>query len=203
MSWALFLLALAPVVAIVYVVWAYRKRTAARASASSERFTRIFNPPAPRSATTDDAIQTASAGEASNTAAATRAPASYARRASLLSTRHMQLRETLRAGLPEHEVFAHVSLAAVIELTGLPEGREREQRLRALAQQTVDCVVCSKAFEVVVAIDLESGHTAETRFKAECLKAAGVRYLQWNPMELPLSHEVAARIGGSNAHASS
>jgi hypothetical protein len=198
-SFAWFLLALAPVAAFIYVVWAYRKRTAARAASSSKRFAQIFNPSAQPSATTHaatDAAQTESPGTGSSTAAATRGPAAYARRARLLSAQHIQLLDLLDAGLPDHEVFAHVSLAAVIEFTGLPEGREREQRLRALAQQTVDCVVCSNAFEVVAVVDLESGHTAEMRYKAECLKAAGVRYLRWNPLELPRSHEVAALIAG-------
>jgi hypothetical protein len=195
-SWAWFFLALAPVVAIVYVVWAYRKRTAARAASRRERFAQIFSPRAQRS-TAPEVAHAGFPGVASTPGVASRGPAPYARRATLLSARHIQLHDVLRAGLPDHEIFAHVSLAAVIELTGLPEGREREQRSRALAQQTIDCVVCSKAFEIVAAVDLESGHTAETRFKAECLKAAGVRYLQWNPVELPRSDEVAALLAGN------
>lgn len=196
MSWVWFFLALAPVVAIVYVVWAYRKRTAARAASRRERFAQIFSPRAQRS-TAPEMAHAESPGAASPPEVPTRGPAPYARRATLLNVRHIQLHDVLRAGLPDHEVFAHVSLAAVIELIGLPEGREREQRSRALVQQTIDCVVCSKAFEIVAAIDLESGHTAETRFKAECLKAAGVRYLQWNPVQLPRSDEVAALLAGN------
>ena len=95
MSWALFLLVLAPAVAIVYIVWSYRKRTATR----------------------------------------------------------------------------------------------------ALAQHTVDFVVCGREFEVAAVIDLESGQTPESRYKAECLKAAGIRYLRWGPLELPPSHEIAALVG--------
>ena len=200
MSWALFLVALAPVAAIIYVVWAYRKRTAARATASSERFAQIFNPSAQRSASTHVTTGGVQAGgplgAISGVSAATRVPSSYTKRTTFLGVRHNQLFERLAAGLPDHAIFAHVSLAAVIELTGLPEGREREQRLRALAQQTVHCVVCSKSFEVVAVVDLESGHTADTRFRAECLKAAGVRYLLWNPLELPRNHEVGALITG-------
>jgi len=83
----------------------------------------------------------------------------------------------------------------VLEVAGLPDGREREQRVRALAQQTVDCVVCTQALAVVAIVDLDSGSTPEARFKLEVLKAAGVRYLQWNPLEPPPEGDLAAWIG--------
>jgi hypothetical protein len=191
---ALFFLVLAPVVAIVYVVWAYRKKTAARAAASSERLARLLNAPAAGAAPSDVTAQDVSRGEPSVAAPAARGAVSYARRPSFLSRSQIELHDRLRIGLPGHHVFAHVPLVAMIDLTGMPEGREREQRLRALAQHMVDCVVCSGTFEIVAAIDLEHGNTAEARFKAECLKGAGIPYLRWNPAQLPRGDEVAALI---------
>ena len=192
LAWSL--LALGFVGLIVYVILDYRKKAAARAAASKERFSRIFNPAGP-GAGSDKA-----AGEIPPTlltpAALAGTPASYARRNSLLDARHARLFELLHAGLPQHAIFAHVSLAALIEIIGLPEGREREQRFRGLAQQRLDCVVCSKAFDIVAVVDLEDGTTAEARFKAECLKAAGVPYLRWNPLELPPAGELAALVAG-------
>lgn len=204
MTFAWLLLALGFVAAIVYVVWDYRKKTAARAAASSERFTRIFSPAgqvvAARGANSDKAAGQNPATPAAPAAVAS-APAFYARRTSFFNVQQARLFATLEAGLPQHEIFAHVSLAAVLELTGLPEGREREQRLRGLTQQTLDCVVCSNAFGIVAVVDLEDGATAEARFKAECLKAAQVRYLRWNPLELPAAAGIAALVAGDGAAA--
>lgn len=191
---ALFFLVLAPVVAIAYLVWAYRKRSAARVAASSDRFARIFEPGAQRSATATAPAGTASLDEAAASAIAPRGLSPYVRRAGLLSAGHARLRDALRTALPAHEVFAHVSLASLIELTGVPEGRERDQRLRALAQQTADCVVCDKTFSIVAVVDIESGQSADRQFKAECLRAAGVRYLRWHADEIPRSGEIAALI---------
>ena len=133
-------------------------------------------------------------GTTTTAAPAIRAPNAYVRRAQLLNSHQIQLHERLVSGLPGHVVFAHVSLAAVLEVAGQPEGREREQRSRALAQQTVDCVVCTRALATVAVVDLDGGSTAEARFKLEVLKAAGVRYLRWNPLELPSSNAVATLI---------
>ena len=204
MTFAWLLLALGFVAAIVYVVWDYRRKTAARAAASSERFARIFSPAGPGNAAPGAGSDKAARGIPSTLptpAAAPSAPGSYTRRTSFLGARHGQLFALLDAGLPQHQIFAHVSLAAVLELTGLPEGREREQRLRGLTQQTLDCVVCSNAFGIVAVVDLEDGATAEARFKAECLKAAQVLYLRWNPLELPAAADIAALVAGDGTAA--
>jgi hypothetical protein len=84
----------------------------------------------------------------------------------------------------------------VLDPAGLPEGREREQRSRGLAQHTLDCVVCSPGFAIVAIVDLDDGVTAEARFKAESLKAAGLRYLRWNPFELPPHGQVTDLVTG-------
>ena len=189
------LLALLPVAAVIYIIHTYRKGSAARAAASSDRFTRIFETAeggAPRA----DAAPAAVPAPATAAARPSRGTGSYARRMQMFTAQQVQLRELLRRGLPDHEVLSSVSLAAVIEVCGLPEGREREQRWRALAQQTVDCVVCSNEHAVVAVVDLDSGSTAETRFKSECLKAAGVRYLRWSPLERPRNDEIRVLILG-------
>lgn len=199
MSWSLtwYLLALLPVAAVIYIVRAYRKGRAAQAAVSSERYARIFEGQAGRTVVAEAApSQLPPPVAAAASVPTARSAGSYARRIPVLSTHQTQLRELLRHALPGHDVLSSVSLAAVIEVRGLPEGREREQRWRALAQQMVDCVVCDDAHGVVAVVDLDRGSTAETRFKAECLKAAGVCYLRWNPLELPGDHEIRALILG-------
>ena len=195
MTWAWYLLALLPTAAITYIVWAYRKRNAARAAASGDRYAQIFKPLMARAAA-PEAAEAALSGRTAGAAPEARGTGAYARRARLLTAQQADLRELLKSGLPDHEILSSVSLAAVIEVCGLPEGRAREQRLRALTQHTVDCVVCGSALEVVAVLDLENGSAADARFKSECLKAAGVRYLRWNPLEFPRSNDLSALILG-------
>jgi len=188
---AYWLLGLAPVVAVAYLVWAYRKKAAAKAAARSERVERLFGALPPRVATADSASNAGEVAALRSSAkpASGRAP-SYARKERLLNPHQAQLFQLLKSALPDHEVLARVSLAAMIEVPPAGQGREREQRLRALAQHVVDCVVCTGDMQVIAAVDLEAGSSAESRFKSECLKAAGVRYVCVNPAALPGHGEV-------------
>lgn len=195
---AYWLLGLAPVVAVAYLVWAYRKKAAAKAVARRERFERLFGASLPRVATSD---AVSNAGEMaalrrSATPASGKAP-SYARKERLLDPAQAQLFELLKTTLPDYEVLVRVSLAAMIEVHSTTQGREREQRLRALAQHVVDCVVCAKDMHVIAAVDLEAGSSAESRFKSACLKAADVRYVCVNPGALPKREAVRALVVGA------
>lgn len=194
---AYWLLGLAPVVAVAYLVWAYRKKAAAKAVARRERFERLFGASLPRVATSD---AVSNAGEMaalrrSATPASGKAP-SYARKERLLNPAQAQLFELLKTTLPDYEVLVRVSLAAMIEVHSTTQGREREQRLRALAQHVVDCVVCAKDMHVIAAVDLEAGSSAESRFKSACLKAADVRYVCVNPGALPKREAVRVLVVG-------
>ncbi|OGA39177.1 MAG: hypothetical protein A3G24_18840 [Betaproteobacteria bacterium RIFCSPLOWO2_12_FULL_62_13] len=196
---AYWLFGLALVLAIAYMVWAYRKKAAAQAAARSERFEQIFGSTSCRVAALDPAARAAevSTPQPSVTPGSSRAPQRYARKKRLLGQAHALLLSTLRSALPEHEVFAHVSLAAVIEIPQRIQGREREQRAHALAQHTFDCVVCSKEMQVIVVVDLEAGNSAQIRFKSECLKEAGVRYMRADPVELPPHEQIGALLLGA------
>jgi hypothetical protein len=183
-----FLLTLLPVAAVIYVVWAYRKRRAERIAASSKRFSDIFGS-APRGARSASAavVATGSSG-----------PASCVKKDKLLDPHHALLFHALVSSLPEHAIFVHVSLAAVVELPASVQGREREQRSRALAGNVLDCLVCNKAMEAIAAVDIEDGVNAASHIKSEYLKAARVRYLRVNPAALPGTHEIQALLFGTN-----
>jgi hypothetical protein len=181
-----FLLTLLPIAAVIYVVWAYRKRTAERIAVSSKRYSEIFGSAA-----------TAPAASPTSHAAGippTRAPA--LKKEKLLDAQHALLFRTLASCLPEHAIFVHVSLAAVIELPPTLQGREREQRLRVLAQHAVDCLVCNQEMQVIAAVDIEDGVHAESRIKSEYLKAAQVRYLRVSPAALPGPGEIQTLLFG-------
>lgn len=183
------LLALASLAAFLYIVRAYKQRTTAQRAASSKRFEEIFGDAARRAKSNPTIAIPPATGAATVTmrasAASVRTAPAYLRRERLLSAQHAALFRALESALPEHCVFTHVSLAALIDIPPSVQGREREQRLRVLAQHTVDCLVCSRDFEVTAAVDLETGETAESRIKLECLKAAGVRHLRLDPQALP------------------
>lgn len=199
MLWYL-LIALAPIAAVVYIVWAHRKRATARVAATSKRFEQIFGassqrvaaPASPVSAPVSPGASAARVSTAPGSAGG--APLSYLRKERLLDPPHALLFRVLTSGLPEYQVFVHVSLAAVIEIPLAVQGREREQRLRALAQNVVDCLVCSKEMEVIAAVDLEAGATADSRIKSEYLKAARVRYVRINAAALPQENQVRALL---------
>jgi hypothetical protein len=103
----------------------------------------------------------------------------------VLSGKRDALFEALRGALPDHLIFPHVSLAALVDLPPAIQGREREQRQRGLAQSTIDFVVCDAHKRAVAAIDLDETSGAESLFKAEYLKAAQLRYVQVNHASNP------------------
>lgn len=173
-------LILLPVAAVLYVIWAHRKREAQRAAASSKRFAQMFGAVSGTSPAT---------APSSSSAAPSAAPAAKAtiplctRKQSILDVRHLDLYHRLTAALTEFRIFPHMSLAAVVQLPATLPGRDREQRMRVLAQSAIDCVICSEAMEVVAAVDLEDGRNAESHIKSEYLSAAGIPYLRINPAQ--------------------
>jgi uncharacterized protein DUF2726 len=109
----------------------------------------------------------------------------------------------LKTGLPDHEIFANVSLASVMALPA--SGGEREQQLRRLAPYQLDFVVCDKNMHIVAAVDLETAGGAEAagiqQFKADYLKRAGVRLVRVNPAAMPRREQVRALVVGGAAAA--
>lgn len=193
------LIALLALAAVIYIVRAHRKRATERAAASSKRFAEIFgaaSQSAGWSKATAVAAGAAMVHGSGAPASAGRTPAPYLRKERLLDPRHASLFHLLTSSLPEHRIFIHVSLAAVIEVPPSVQGREREQRWRVLAQNAVDCLVCTGELDVIAAVDLETGNGAEARIKAEYLKAAQLRYLLVSPSALPRPEEMRTLLLG-------
>jgi hypothetical protein len=165
---------------------------------SSERFDQIFGTAARRAAVPMPATGPAKSPALQPSSAPTprRSAQNYLRKERLLDELHALLFSCLRSALPDQEILAHVSLAAVVELSPAVHGREREQRLRALGQYTVDCIVCNREMTVIAAVDLEGNNGAEKQFKSECLKAAGVRYVRVSSADLSKPGELRALVLG-------
>ena len=180
------LLALIPVAAVAYIVWAHRKRTAERAAASSKRFADMFGAPAAVQRSAPTMPVAASAPVALGT-----------RRETLLDRRRLAVFRSLAAALPDHQVCPSVTLAALVDLPSAVQGREREQRLRALAQNTLDFVICDMDMRPVAAVDVDEGASAESRIKSEYLGAAGIRHVRLQPDISIQPDEMRKRIFGS------
>lgn len=199
MAWYLFLLAVAGGVA--FAIWNYRRKTAARRAASDARYQEIFKGGSQSGANAQSAAPAgaeplAAPAPAKAPPAPSAAPGVAVQR--FLGQAESLLYYLLKAGLPDCEVFAGVSLARVVGAGG--EGRDREQQLRRLSQYQLEFVVCDKNMRVIAVVEVESAAGAaaagDQRFKSDMLKQAGIRFVRLNPLALPRRDEVRPLING-------
>ena len=125
----------------------------------------------------------------------------------LFRSRFLGQRETLvylllKTGMPDHQIFAGVTLASVISVPGV--GFDREQQLRRLSAYLLDFVVCDRNMRIIAVVDMEAPGSADAtgmeRYKSDCLTAAGVRLVRINPMSLPPRDAIRGLIlGGPDA----
>ena len=108
-------------------------------------------------------------------------------RASFLETPSKLAYLLLKAGLPDHHVFANTRLSDLVETpAGAPLGNLR-----------VDLVVCTKELTIVAAIDIASNGAAQAPLqsdKTKCLDAAGIRHLRFAGNAFPKPAEIRQLI---------
>jgi hypothetical protein len=95
----------------------------------------------------------------------------------------------LKAGLPDHHVFAHTRVSDLMEGTSVP----------ALANLPIDLLVCSKELGIVAAVDLNNGTQSDAllaREKEQRLRSVGIRYLRFAPGAFPKPADVRRLIYG-------
>ena len=133
-----------------------------------------------------------SAQPAAPPAAATAAAATTAAvkaRAAFLSGPAKLAFLVLKAGLPDHHVFAHTRVSDLMEGTSVP----------ALANLPIDLLVCSKELGIVAAVDLNNGMQSDAllaREKEQRLGSVGSRYLRFAPGAFPKPADVRKLIYG-------
>jgi hypothetical protein len=91
----------------------------------------------------------------------------------------------LRAGLPDHHIFANTRLADAIQLAGQPT---TPQARAHYAQARIDFVVCNKDLAIVALIDLANGPRPDDVLKRALepqFRNGGVRYLRLAPTAIP------------------
>jgi hypothetical protein len=191
MMWVLFLLVLGCVIGVF--VWDYRKKAARRESARKERFDQIFRKKAgaaPPEAASAAAVQPA-------VAPATE-PAGFSARERFLDRPQALVYLLLKTGMPEHQVFANVTLASVV--SPQVSGFDRQQQERRLAACRLGFVVCDREMRIVAVVEVGTPGGGDPsgmeRYKSDCLKAAGVRQVCVDPSALPSREALRMLVGG-------
>lgn len=187
---------------IVGIIWAYRKKRERHAAARTRKLDALLS----EFKLDAGSAPGAAAGIATQAVAARRDPnpvPEFGKKQRLLPQAEALLYYVFRTGLPDHEIFANLTLADVVELDPSIRGYEREQRLRRLTQQRLDLVICTKQLEVVAAAMVDKGAAPDgagdphARFADECLKAAGIRLIRIDPAAPPMHHHVRDLVYGT------
>lgn len=201
MIWFLFFVAI--VVSASIFVWDFRRKAVAREAASKKRFEEMFMArqpagTAPAAPATEVAASVAPVHAVIPAAKPPVPAAAPVQR--FLGPAETLVYRLLRASIPDHEVFANVTLASVIGQSGA--GYDREQQLRRLAQHRLDFVVCDKSMRVLAVVEVESAGGVQVggdqSFKADSLKAAGIVQVRLNPKALPRREDLRAMVCGGN-----
>lgn len=124
------------------------------------------------------------------------AGSAYAQKSRLLDKSDALIYLLLRTGLPEHEIFAALTLADVLEPAATLRGFEREQATRRLAAQRLDFVVCDKSLRVVAVVlcaQVADGGAAQHAIES-ALCAGGIRWVRLDAAALPRHHQIRALI---------
>jgi hypothetical protein len=100
----------------------------------------------------------------------------------------------LRNQIPEYEVLTTVNLSRLLVISATSE-IERERMARGLSQHAVDFVLCDKAMQPRIAIDLLAGEapaalTAAPDFKTQCFAHSGIRYVRISRTAFPRRQDV-------------
>src|SRR5688572_29002262 len=114
---------------IVGIIWAYRKKREKHDSERAKQLTALFaelklNPNLPVGATTDAATPVAVAQRNLKPAP------EFGKKQRLLPQAEALLYYVFRTGLPDHEIFAHLTLTDLIDIEPTVRGYEREQKVR-------------------------------------------------------------------------
>lgn len=193
MFWYLLFL-LVPLGIGAYLVWDHRRKAVERASASAQRLNAILG------ATTHvpEPLSTPPGAPAA-TASAPAAPAlAYAARERLLSPPQTLVYYLLRTGLPEHLVFAHVTLRAVLEAAAGLNAYARNEQMRRLSWHTLDFVVCDRNLRPIAVIEVtpRGEQHDSSAMRKSWLESAGIRYLELEQSALPRKEAMRALVLG-------
>lgn len=133
-------------------------------------------------------------------------PGLYSLRPRFLSKADYLVYLLLKVAFPRDDVFARIRLADVLQVKVGPQGMERLQAFRKVANQQVGFVVCGRDMAIVAIIDSKDSapvHSPRDQklelIKQRCMQAAQVKYICVYPPTLPRYRELREQILGSAA----
>ena len=190
---AIFWAAVIPIVfigTILYVIYKVRRASEERRQRSDERAAAMLANMQTNVLTRAGAPETPAAVTVPKIPAP-QAASALLRRPRILTDTQRLLFLVLRAAMPDHLIMAHVR---VVDLLDPPQPADPDDaRLRALARERLDFVVCDGDLVPVAAIVLyEPGieRVPDESTKVEALRAIGVRFLRFRADSLPRPVEV-------------
>ena len=184
MMW--YLISLVLVASVAGIVWRYKNIIAKRDAEREQKFGQMLAE-----------LKRGSTPPAANAAVAVSATASiqFSKKPRLLPPNSALIYYVLRAGLPDHEIFANQLLGDLVVVS--TPGYEAEQKMKRLAVARADFVVCNTQTEIVaVVLIADSAAAAETSLIEECLQATGIRLVRIDPKLVPKHTQVRALIYG-------
>jgi hypothetical protein len=178
---------------VLYVIYKIRSISQERRQRTEEREAALLanmQKPAPPRTGATAANETPAVPRPASGAVGQAGPSTAAltRRARIVTDAQRVLFLVLRAALPEHFIMAHVRIVDLLELPHATEATERDVRLRALARERLDFVVCDNDLVPIAAVVLyEAGiqQVPDESAKIEALRAIGVRFLRFRADSLP------------------
>jgi hypothetical protein len=191
-----FLALLLPLAAVAWIVRAFRQKTAAKEARSQERIASLMalgrGAGAAVAAATAGGTAPGSAPRPNTTPAADSPPR-------FLTQREALTFYLLKAGLPGHEIFPRVDLAAVLAGSGAAAAPSPGVQPQP-GRYKLDFVVCDKSMRVLAAVRLRGepglpgGEWADSR-----IAAAGIRLVTLDPAALPRREQIPGTILGRTA----
>jgi hypothetical protein len=199
---AYLLLLLIPVFAVAYVVWDYRRRTARRDAATAERLHEVISIAAQVPRAMQEKV--AKSGDDLRDIKDDAAVVSYVRRERLLSAPQTLLYYMLKNELPDHLVFAEMTLASVLETAPGVADHARAEMARRVRDHKVDFVISDKRMHPLTVLKLNSpaeGARNELSSAQRWLAEAGVRYVEIDARALPRKETIRMIALGEGEHA--
>ncbi len=197
---------------VAAVVWVYGRKSANRESERERRFREMISEArlvaaAIAANTIPPAVPSPAAGPATAAIPSGAAPPpppapTLLKRPRLLAQADALLYYVMRTGLPDHEVFASLTLADLVRLPAGQGGYDAVQKLRRLAQQRIDFVVCNRRLEIVAAVVMDragptdAGQIEARRLIEETLQAVGIRLIRIDAARPPRHQQVRGLIYG-------
>jgi len=185
-----YLVGLVWIALVAGIIWYYNNKKAKRDAAREQKLGLLLS-----ELKRGGAPSPALAANAAVTAPAP-VPIRFAKKPRLLAPNNVLIYYVLRAGIPDHEVFANLLLGDLMVVS--TPGYEAEQKMKRLATTRADFIVCNKQMEIVAVVLIAgSAAAAETSLIEECLQSAGIRLLRIDPAAAPKHTQVRALIYGS------